>query len=145
MDSAPQSQQAPKRNMKKVFTIVAGVIGLLASTSTVVALVWGLFDSEPTVTDQVAELKQQQSESLKAQQAIADKLAAAADDKGGLVNQVSRQVTRLADEHKALKRAWKDIQRLAGELRQGAKQAALLAGQGGLAEAGRAQERKALS
>ena len=88
---------------KKPFGMVLGAIGIIASTSSVVSLVMGWVNPEPTLAD-IAD--QQQN------------IAAALDGGGHSVNQVSTQVTELADQYKRILASLKDVRRLDKSLKK---------------------------
>jgi hypothetical protein len=93
----PQAPHQKKRAWKKPFTIFIAIVGIIASTYTVVGMVRVWFDSEP---DAAAKLD-----------AIDKKLTAKNEDKH-LVNQVSRRVTEFSDQFKRITRSMQDIRRL---------------------------------
>jgi myosin heavy subunit len=101
----PASPGRKKKSwLKKPVTIIFGLIGVIASTSTVVGLVQGWFDPEPTAEELVAE------SAAKLEQ-IKNKLDAKNED-AHLVNQVSRRVTELKDQFVRIQSRMKDIGRL---------------------------------
>jgi hypothetical protein len=93
----PQAPHKKKGTWKKPFTILIALIGITASTYTVVGALKGWFDPEP---DPVAKLEE-----------IDKKLTAKNEDQH-LVNQVSRRVTEFSDQFKRIARSMKDIRRL---------------------------------
>ena len=93
----PQAPHKKKGGWKKPFTIFIAIIGITASTYTVVGAIKGWFDPEP---DTAAKLDE-----------IGEKLTAKNEDKH-LVNQVSRRVTEFSDQFKRIGRSMKDIHRL---------------------------------
>jgi hypothetical protein len=120
---------------KKPFTWIFGLIGIVASTSTVVALVQGWFDPAPSAEELAAE-------SAEKLEKIEKKLEAKQEDKH-LVNQVSRRVTELTDQFGRINKKMKDIRRLAKALAsKGSK--ILTPEQERLAEASRKKETEEL-
>jgi hypothetical protein len=93
----PQAPHKKKGTWKKPFTILIALIGIAASTYTVVGAIRGWFDPEP---DPVAKLEE-----------IDKKLTAKTEDRQ-LVNQVSRRVTEFSDQFKRIQKSMKDIRRL---------------------------------
>ena len=95
-------EQAPKkkRSWKKPFIVLIGAIGLIASTSTVIALVWDFVEPDTAQQDQAMTLAE-----------IDRKLTENQEDTH-LVNQVSRRVTELGDEYQRIQAGLKDIRRL---------------------------------
>ena len=93
----PQAPHKKKGGWKKPFTIFIAIIGITASTYTVVGAIKGWFNPEP---DTAAKLDE-----------IGEKLTAKNEDKH-LVNQVSRRVTEFSDQFKRIGRSMKDIRRL---------------------------------
>jgi len=93
----PQAPHKKKRTWKKPFTILIAIIGIAASTYTVVGAVKGWFNPEP---DPIAKLDE-----------IDKKLTAKSEDQH-LVNQVSRRVTEFSDQFKRIQKSMKDIRRL---------------------------------
>lgn len=122
----------PKGAWKKPFAILIGIIGVIASTSTVVALVWNYVEPDTTVQDQSAKLAE-----------IDRKLAAEQED-GQLVNQVSRRVTELSDEYRRIQAGLADIRRLDQSLATAPKTAILTPDQQKLRAAARQKEIRAL-
>jgi hypothetical protein len=132
-EPAPQMpDQRPKAGWKKPLAIVFGIIGAIASTSTVVALVWNAIEPDTTQQDQVAKLD-----------GIERKLSADQQD-ARLVNQVSRRVTALSDEYGRIQASLADIRRLAKALDAAPKAAILTADQQSLRDASRKKEIAAL-
>lgn len=93
----PQAPHKKKGTWKKPFTILIALIGIAASTYTVVGAIKGWFDPEP---DAAAKLDE-----------IDKKLTAKSEDQH-LVNQVSRRVTEFSDQFKRIQKSMKDIRRL---------------------------------
>ena len=93
----PQAPHKKKGGWKKPFTILIAIIGIAASTYTVVGAIKGWFNPEP---DPIAKLDE-----------IDKKLTAKNEDKH-LVNQVSRRVTEFSDQFKRIQKSMKDIRRL---------------------------------
>jgi hypothetical protein len=93
----PQAPHKRKRFWTKPFTILIALIGITASTYTVIGMLKGWFDPQP---DAVSKLEE-----------IDKKLTAKNEDKH-LVNQVSRRVTEFSDQFKRIARSMKDIRRL---------------------------------
>lgn len=93
----PQAPHKKKGTWKKPFTILIAIIGIAASTYTVVGAVKGWFNPEP---DPIAKLDE-----------IDKKLTAKSEDQH-LVNQVSRRVTEFSDQFKRIQKSMKDIRRL---------------------------------
>ncbi len=93
----PQAPHKKKGAWKKPFTILIALIGIAASTYTVVGAIKGWFDPEP---DAAAKLEE-----------IDKKLTAKTEDRQ-LVNQVSRRVTEFSDQFKRITRSMRDIRRL---------------------------------
>ncbi|RME21605.1 MAG: hypothetical protein D6806_14415 [Deltaproteobacteria bacterium] len=126
----PELPSDKKTWWRKPFTVIASVIGLVASASTVVGLVQGWFDPKP---DPVEKLEQ------------IEKKIDRVDQDGELVNQVSRRVTEFADRFKIISANMKDIRRLARSLEQGTKAAGILTPeQRKLRKAARRKEREEL-
>lgn len=121
----PRAPEKKKAGWKKPFIIVTGIIGIIASTSSVVALFWGWFDPDTTQADQARAL-----------QDIEKRLA----EDGPLVNQVSRRVTELGDEYKRIQANLADIRRLDESLAKKTKTALMTPGQKKLTEASRSKE-----
>ena len=93
----PQAPHKKKGGWKKPFTILIAIIGIAASTYTVVGAIKGWFDPEP---DAIAKLDE------------IDKKLTAQDEDKHLVNQVSRRVTEFSDQFKRIQKSMKDIRRL---------------------------------
>jgi hypothetical protein len=93
----PQAPHKKKGGWKKPFTILIAIIGIAASTYTVVGAVKGWFNPEP---DPIAKLDE------------IDKKLTAKDEDQHLVNQVSRRVTEFSDQFKRIQKSMKDIRRL---------------------------------
>ena len=93
----PQAPHKKKGTWKKPFTILIAIIGIAASTYTVVGAVKGWFNPEP---DPITKLDE-----------IDKKLTAKSEDQH-LVNQVSRRVTEFSDQFKRIQKSMKDIRRL---------------------------------
>ena len=93
----PQAPHKKKGGWKKPFTILIALIGIAASTYTVVMAIKGELDPEP---DPIAKLDE-----------IDKKLTAKSEDQH-LVNQVSRRVTEFSDQFKRIQKSMKDIHRL---------------------------------
>jgi hypothetical protein len=121
----PRAPEKKKAGWKKPFIIVTGIIGIIASTSSVVALFWGWFDPDTTQADQARAL-----------QDIEKRLA----EDGPLVNQVSRRVTELGDEYKRIQANLADIRRLDESLAKKTKTALMTPGQKKLTETSRSKE-----
>ena len=121
-----------KSTWKKPFAIIFGIIGLIASTSSVVALVWNFVEPDTTKQDQAMKLDQ-----------IDRKLTMNQEDTH-LVNQVSRRVTELGDEYKRIQANLKDIRRLEKSLAVSPKALILTPDQKKLAEASRIKETEEL-
>ncbi|MBN2498331.1 MAG: hypothetical protein JXR96_27320 [Deltaproteobacteria bacterium] len=128
-----------KRGWKKHFAVIFGIIGVVASTSTVVGLVQGWFDPEPDIHRSVKELQSQQQQAIQVQQAIKDRLVSEQED-GHLVNQVSRRVTELKDEFLRIRSKAADIRRLDEALSAKPKVLILTPEQKKLQEASRKKE-----
>lgn len=121
----PRAPGKKKAGWKKPFIIVTGIIGIIASTSSVVGLFWGWFDPDTTQADQAKALHD-----------IEKKLS----EDGPLVNQVSRRVTELGDEYKRIQANLADIRRLDVSLTKKPKTALMTPGQKKLANASRSKE-----
>ena len=93
----PQAPHKKKGGWKKPFAILIAIIGITASTYTVVGAIKGWFDPEPDTAGKLDEIDK--------------KLTAKNEDKH-LVNQVSRRVTEFSDQFKRIGRSMKDIRRL---------------------------------
>jgi hypothetical protein len=107
MQEASHEPKKKKPTLKRTLSWVFGLIGIVASTSSVVGLVLGWFNPDTS-----------QEEQAKAIAAINQKLTANQEDSGGLVNQVSLQVTELHDEYKRIAADMNDIRRLAKSISQ---------------------------
>ena len=131
---SPSSHQKKKGSLKITVTIVIAIIGLIASASTVVALVQGWFDPGPSLND-IAE-----------QQANIEEKLAANNEDTHLVNQVSRRVVEFGDQYQRLQKELKDIRRLNRSLKnQSNKTRAILTeGQKQVIEASIKKEREEL-
>lgn len=126
----PQAPHKRKGIWKKPFTILIALIGIVASTYTVVGAIKGWFDPEP---DPVAKLEE-----------IDKKLTAKNEDQH-LVNQVSRRVTEFSDQFKRIARSMQDIRRLDRSLSaKGPSGKILTPEQQKLIEAGRKKETEEL-
>jgi hypothetical protein len=93
----PQAPHKKKSGWKKPFAILIAIVGITASTYTVVGAIKGWFNPEP---DPIAKLDE------------IDKKLTAKDEDKHLVNQVSRRVTEFSDQFKRITRSMKDIRRL---------------------------------
>lgn len=93
----PQAPHKKKSGWKTPFTILIAIIGIAASTYTVVGAIKGWFNPEPDPISKLEEIDQ--------------KLTAKNEDKH-LVNQVSRRVTEFSDQFKRITKSMKDIRRL---------------------------------
>jgi len=100
----PPAAPHKKGIWKKPFAWIFGLIGIIASTSTVVALVQGWFDAEPSAEEIAADSAQKLEQ-------IEKKLTEKKEDQH-LVNQVSRRVTELSDQYVRINKKMKDILRL---------------------------------
>ena len=115
----PRAPHDKKKSFfKKPLTLIIGVIGVVASTSTVVGLVRGWFSSEPDAT----ELAAQSTERL----AKIEKKLDSRDEDTHLVNQVSRRVTAFADRFAEIRSRMKDIGRLESSLGKQTKAGGIL-------------------
>jgi hypothetical protein len=93
----PQAPHKKKGIWKKPFTILIALIGVAASTYTVVGAIKGWFNPEP---DPIAKLDE------------IDKKLTVKDEDKHLVNQVSRRVTEFSDQFRRIQKSMKDIRRL---------------------------------
>lgn len=93
----PQAPHKKKGTWKKPFTILIALVGITASTYTVVGMLKGWFDPEPDAAAKLDEI---------------DKKLTAKDEDKHLVNQVSRRVTEFSDQFKRIQKSMKDIRRL---------------------------------
>jgi len=93
----PAAPHKKKGTWKKPFTILIALIGIAASTYTVVMAIKGELNPEP---DPIAKLDE------------IDKKLTAKDEDKHLVNQVSRRVTEFSDQFKRIQKSMKDIRRL---------------------------------
>jgi hypothetical protein len=93
----PQAPHKKKGTWKKPFTILIAIIGIAASTYTVIGAIKGWFNPEPDPISKLEEI---------------DKKLTAKDEDKHLVNQVSRRVTEFSDQYKRITRSMKDIRRL---------------------------------
>ncbi len=136
--SGLQSQPPPdmptdkKAKWSKPFKWLFGAIGLIASTSTVVALVYNYIEPDTTQQDQIEKLE------------AIDKKLAADDEDGNLVNQVSRRVNVIRDEYKRIQEKLADIRSLDASLSEKPKAAILLPEQQKQRDASQAKQRKVL-
>ncbi len=117
-----------KKFWKKPFIVLFGAIGLIASTSTVIAIVWDFVEPDTAQQDQAMKLAE-----------IDRKLTENQEDTH-LVNQVSRRVTELGDEYQRIQAGLKDIRRLEKSLAAAPRAVILTPDHQKLAEAGRAKE-----
>jgi uncharacterized protein YjcR len=93
----PQAPHKKKGTWKKPFAILIALIGIAASTYTVVGAIKGWFDPEPDAISKLDEIDK--------------KLTAKSEDQH-LVNQVSRRVTEFSDQYRRIQKSMKDIRRL---------------------------------
>jgi hypothetical protein len=93
----PRAPHKKKGTWKKPFTILIALIGIAASSYTVVMAIKGELNPEP---DPIAKLDE------------IDKKLTAKDEDQHLVNQVSRRVTEFSDQFKRIQKSMKDIRRL---------------------------------
>lgn len=114
VDKSERDSTKKKRNWKKPFLIIVSLIGIVASTSTVVGLIRGWFDPEPTLEDTVSQLEK-----------IQEKLDAKNED-SHLVNQVSRRITELSDQFSVIDSKMAQIRSLAKSLNEQSSQGKIL-------------------
>ncbi len=134
----PQAPHTKKKSfVKKPLMLIVGIIGIIASTSTVVGLVRGWFSSEPSANDLAA----QSTERL----VQIEKKLDSRDEDAHLVNQVSRRVTAFADRFAGIRSLMKDIGRLERSLGEQSRAGGILTpDQKKLMQAGRKKEREEL-
>lgn len=131
-EAPPDMPTDKKAKWSKPFKWLFGIVGVIASTSTVVALVYEWVEPDTSKQDQIQKLED-----------IDRKLTADQED-SHLVNQVSRRVNVIRDEYKRIQTKLTDIRSLDASLSAAPKAAILLPEQQQERQASRAKQRKVL-